>query len=140
MNFLTASTYEQIRSLLEQGRVAQAADIAQQAYADALMDRAPKLEQQLGGLERAWKSIKSTAMGAWDAMANLGRDQTLEEKIHTHAAVVQNLENKYQASLTRNRASGNLSAKLAMAQDLQADLEKQYYATLAVKSEGAAPG
>lgn len=138
MNFLTASTYEQIRSLMEQGRVAEAADIAQQAYADALMDRAPKLEQQLGGLERAWTSIKSAAMGAWDAMANLGRDQTLEEKIHANAAVVQNLENKYQASQTRDRASGNLSAKLAAAQELQADLEKQYYANLAVKSEGAA--
>lgn len=138
MNFLTASTYEQIRSLMEQGRVAEAADVAQQAYADALMDRAPKLEQQLGGLERAWKSIKSTAMGAWDAMANLGRDQTLEEKIHAQAAVVQTLENKYQDSQTRNRASGNLSAKLAAAQELQADLEKQYYANLAVKSEGGA--
>ena len=138
MNFLTASTYEQIRSLMEQGRVAEAADIAQQAYADALMDRAPKLGQQLGGLERAWTSIKSAAMGAWDAMANLGRDQTLEEKIHANAAVVQNLANKYQTSQTRGRASGNLSVRLAAAQELQADLEKQYYANLAVKSEGAA--
>lgn len=137
MNFLTASTYEQIRSLVEQGRVAQAADIAQQAYADALMDRAPKLAQQLGGLERAWTSIKSTAMGAWDAMFNLGRNETLEERINVQAAVVQNLENRYQDGMTRNRALGELPARLAAAQELLADLEKQYRANLAVKSEGA---
>lgn len=138
MNFLTASTYEQIRSLMEQGRVAEAADIAQQAYADALMDRAPKLEQQLGGLERAWTSIKSTAMGAWDAMFNMGRNETLEERINTQSAVVQNLENRYQADLIRNRAVGDLPARLAAAQDLLAELEKQYRENLGVKSEGAA--
>ncbi|EHK64775.1 phage tail length tape measure family protein [Achromobacter arsenitoxydans] len=81
MNFLTASTYEQIRALEQQGKTADAAAVAQKAYADALNDRAPKLSQNLGYLERAWKGVRDMAGKAWDAMADVGRPSTVEDVI-----------------------------------------------------------
>lgn len=136
MNFLTASTYEQISALMQQGRSAEAADIAQRAYADALMERAPKLDQQLGTLERAWERIRSTARGAWDEMLNLGRDKTLEEQIVAQSATVQALDNTYQQQLRRGRATGNLGAKLQAAVEVQEALERDYYARLGSESKG----
>ncbi|MGE8627714.1 phage tail length tape measure family protein [Achromobacter denitrificans] len=81
MNFLTASTYEQIRALERQGKMAEAATVAQKAYADALNDRAPRLSQNLGYLERAWKGVGDMARSAWDAMADVGRPATVEDVI-----------------------------------------------------------
>lgn len=81
MNFLTTSTYEQIRALERQGKTADAAAIAQKAYADALNDRAPKLTENLGYLERAWKGVRDMAGKAWDAMADVGRPATVEDVI-----------------------------------------------------------
>lgn len=81
MNFLTASTYEQIRALERQGKTADAAAVAQKAYADALNERAPKLTENLGYLERAWKGVRDMAGKAWDAMADVGRPATVEDVI-----------------------------------------------------------
>lgn len=76
MNFLTESTYRQIKSLEEQGRTADAARVAQEAYADALTIRSKQIEQNLGYIEAGWKKIKDAAKGGWDAMLNVGRSST----------------------------------------------------------------
>jgi phage-related minor tail protein len=81
MNYLTVSTYEQIRALDLQGRSSEAAAVAQKAYADALNDRAPKITSNLGTLERAWASVQGAAKGAWDAMLDIGRPSTAEDAI-----------------------------------------------------------
>ncbi|OZI31731.1 phage tail protein [Bordetella genomosp. 10] len=138
MNFLTASTYEQIRSLERQGQVAQAAAVAQKAYADALNDRAPKLQANLGTLERAWESVKSVAKSAWDAMLDIGRPGTLEDRISKQAAVVQNLGDKLLAQTARSRPTGQLAAQLAAAQAEQDRLEKEYFAEAAQAAAGSA--
>jgi len=138
MNFLTASTYEQIRSLERQGQTAQAAAVAQKAYADALNDRAPKLEQNLGTLERAWIRVKDVAKGAWDAMLDIGRPATLQDRISSQASVVQNLGDKLLAQTARGRPTGQLAAQLAAAQAEQDRLEKEYFAEAAAASAGKA--
>jgi phage-related minor tail protein len=136
MNFLTASTYEQIRSLERQGETAQAAALAQKAYADALNDRAPKLEQNLGALESAWVRVKNVAKGAWDAMLDIGRPASLEDRISSQAGVVQNLGDKLVNQTSRGRPTGQLAAQYAAAQAEQDRLEKEYYA----EASGAAAG
>lgn len=80
-NFLTASVYEQIRAAQEMGEKEAAAAIAQEAYAKALTDRAAKAKQDLGYIESAWNGIRSAASRAWDAMLDVGREDSLEEKI-----------------------------------------------------------
>ena len=80
-NFLTATLYKQIKALQDQGRNAEAAALAQTAYADALDQRLPKLNEQLGLIERGWNGIKTVAAEAWDSMLNIGRADTLEEQL-----------------------------------------------------------
>jgi phage-related minor tail protein len=75
-NFLTVSVYRQVKALTEQGRTAEAAAVAQQAYAAAVNGRAQQLEQSLGTVERAWMAVKDSAKLAWDAMLNIGRADT----------------------------------------------------------------
>lgn len=81
LHYLTLTTYGQIRALEEQGRTAEAAAAAQRAYTDALTSRSGEIEQHLGALERAWKGIKGAAAGAWDAMLNVGRQDTLQDQL-----------------------------------------------------------
>lgn len=98
MNFLTESTYKQIKSLEEQGRVTDAANVAQKAFADTLTSRGADLERSLGSIERGWLRVKDAAKGAWDAILNVGRADTvgdrlsaaraqLEQKLNTPLAV-----------------------------------------------------
>ena len=76
MNFLTDSTYKQIKSLEEQGKTAEAANVAQRAFADTLAGRAGEMERNLGSVERGWLKVKDAAKGAWDAILNVGRAST----------------------------------------------------------------
>lgn len=82
MGYLTAATYEQIRSLEEQGRTLDAAKLAQDAYASALESRTPALLQNLGAIERGWQGVKNIAKEAWDAMLNVGRPASLSDQIN----------------------------------------------------------
>jgi lambda family phage tail tape measure protein len=83
MNFLTASTYAQIEALQRQGDAQGAANLAEQAYAEAVTSRANKITSDLGYVEGAWKIVKDAAKGAWDAMLDIGREGTLESKLKT---------------------------------------------------------
>lgn len=81
MNYLTASTYAQIKAAEDLGDKEAATSIAQNAAADALRDRAGRVEQQLGLLERAWRGVRDVAKEAWDNMLNVGRPDTLSTQI-----------------------------------------------------------
>ena len=72
-NFLTLGIYRQIKALTEQGRAADAAALAQGAYADAMNTRLIQVEANLGSLGRAWRGITGAAKSAWDAMLDIGR-------------------------------------------------------------------
>lgn len=80
-NYLTADVYKQIKALEEQGRTQDAAALAQKTFADAMKERAEQVKQSLGSLETGWNSIKSAAKNAWDAMLDIGREGSLEERI-----------------------------------------------------------
>ncbi|WP_440466870.1 phage tail tape measure protein [Pseudomonas sp. YH-1] len=80
-HYLTAAVYEQIAALQEQGRTDEAAETAQNAYADALNERAGKVKESLGTIETAWNAVKSAAKNAWDAVLDIGREATLDERI-----------------------------------------------------------
>lgn len=80
-HYLSTSVYEHIKALDEQGRKEEAAALAQQAYASAFEARANQLKGSLGTLERAWNSIAGGAKKAWDAMLNIGREETAQQKL-----------------------------------------------------------
>lgn len=83
MNFLTASTYEQIKALQEQGNVTAAAQLANDAYEKGLERTASSVQQNLGYVEKGWNAVKSAAKEAWDAALNIGRQDTLDSQLKT---------------------------------------------------------
>ncbi len=82
-HFLTLATYNQIKALQDEGNQQDAARVATDAYANAMQQRANDIHQNLGLLESAWDSLGKTAKGARDAMLNIGREQTLTDKLAT---------------------------------------------------------
>lgn len=79
--FLTAETFAQIKALADVGRETEAARLAQEAYAAAIEERTPRLEERLGLVERAWRRIKDEAKEAGDAILSVGRQDTLGQRI-----------------------------------------------------------
>lgn len=76
-NFLTRSTYEQIKALEEQGNKTEAAKVAQEAYYRAATERAPELVENLSLVERAWLGIKDASNAALDQLNEIGRADSL---------------------------------------------------------------
>ncbi|EBL6727346.1 phage tail tape measure protein [Salmonella enterica] len=81
LHFLTATQLEQIRVLGEQGRTADAAKIAMSAYSEEMNKRMSDVHDNLGWVERAWNAVGDAAKWAWDRMLDIGREDTLDEKI-----------------------------------------------------------
>lgn len=81
MNYLTISVYRQIKALQEQGRLTEAAEVAQRAFAAAQDERSAKIEQNLGTLQRAAKATGGFFKEMWDGILNVGRHQTISEQL-----------------------------------------------------------
>lgn len=79
--YLTAEVYQQIKALQDEGRELEAATLAQDTYANAMKQRSDQMVERLGLIERAWRGIKGAAKEAWDAMLDIGREDTLQERI-----------------------------------------------------------
>ncbi|MBS0909218.1 phage tail length tape measure family protein [Tatumella sp. JGM118] len=80
-HFLTLATYNQIKALQDEGDQQYAAKVANDAYANALTQRAGEIKNSLGTLETIWNSVGEAAKGAWDSMLDIGRGQTLQQQI-----------------------------------------------------------
>jgi len=80
-HYLTASVYQQIQALMEQGRTEEAGALAQKSFADAMEGRTQQLSANLGTLERGWRAVKGAAAEAWDAMLGIGRKQTAQDQL-----------------------------------------------------------
>jgi len=85
-HFLTLAIYDQIKALQDQGQQQQAVDLAMQTYAGTISDRTPKITENLGLIEQAWRGIKSAAEAAADAAMSVGRTPTGQEKFDALAS------------------------------------------------------
>lgn len=94
MHFVTQAVYDQVTALQRQGETEQAAQVAQQAYADAVDTRTAQVRQNLGLLQSAWQGLKNVAKEAWDSMLNLGRSdagetlQLLQQQMESNNALI----------------------------------------------------
>lgn len=80
-HFITAATYAQVKALQDQGRASEAATVAQNAYADAVLNQKDKVMASISDWERGWIRIKNGISGAVDSIFDLGRGATNFEKI-----------------------------------------------------------
>lgn len=80
-HFLTLATYNQIKALQDEGNQQESARLATETYAATMKQRADQIQGNLGSLEQAWKWLGDAAKGAWDAMLDIGREKSIEQKI-----------------------------------------------------------
>ena len=124
MGFLTAATFEQIKSLQEVGRETDAARVAQDAYDSAIAGATSTITANLGVVERAWIAIRNVGAEVIDMIKSLGR----QEGMH---GVVDRLQKEVNDRLERgatNDLPGTIAAwekgnavaqnKLAKARDM----------------------
>lgn len=83
MHYLNLATFERIRALEEQGQKEQAAALAQSTYAQETTARLQRVEASAGTLERGWRTLADGAKAAWDAMLNVGRQQSVGDALAT---------------------------------------------------------
>ena len=138
--YLTAEIFSQIKALQDQGREAEAAKLAQEAYADSIIGRTTKLQEHVGLLEQAWKGLAKGAKAAWDAMAGVGRGTTVEEQLQRQVQVVATLQQKHDDYVARygsgrNNSEALLSAAQARMIELQGEVNE---ATTTAMAEGHA--
>jgi lambda family phage tail tape measure protein len=81
MHYLTLEVYNQIKALDEQGKSAQAAALAQKAFADASNHGMDNLKANLGTLESATRDVGTWFKNMWDSVLNIGRETTPETKL-----------------------------------------------------------
>jgi len=130
LNYLTTSTYAQIEALARQGDAQGAANLAEQAYADALTTRAGKITGDLGYVESAWLTVKNAAKEAWDAFLDVGRESTVEQKLKTLNQRLQDIANA--DAVNNSQGSGGF---LAPSDDLRREQTEKEITQLLVQQE-----
>lgn len=99
-NYLTASVYKQIAALEQQGDKLGAAKLAMEEYGNAAKERSDDIEQSLGYIDRALNGLKAGWREMWDAAFDIGRPETLEEKLaDVEQAINQRKNNIYVGSV-----------------------------------------
>ncbi len=127
-HFLTLATYNQIKALQDEGNQQEAARVATEAYANTMQQRANDIHQNLGLLESAWSSLGKTAKGAWDAMLNIGREQTLQDRLNTlNENIVEAQKGQAEGGFWNglNARFTNLPAMIKLRDELQAQITVQ---------------
>lgn len=122
MNFLTASTYEQIKALQDQGNVTAAAQVANDAYEAALARTSESVKSNLGVIETGWNAVKSAAKAAWDAALNIGREDTLDQQLQKLNGQLDAIANARRLSQSKGDGFSNLQPSDSFREDaLQAE-------------------
>jgi len=127
--YLTASTYEQIKALTEQGNKLAAAELAEKSYADAMTGRAKQVVENVGYMERAWRGLLGTVKGVWDYMKNIGRESSTGDKLASlqkQLADVEGATPKYGAKgdAAKENQAGKLKDQINLLQEQDRLLKK----------------
>ncbi|MCU9949858.1 phage tail tape measure protein [Pseudomonas sp. PDM13] len=80
-NFLTASVFEQVRALQEEGDTIGASRVAWHALSDTIDERSERIKQNLGVIERSWQGVTDAAKSALDVMFDIGREVPYDDRI-----------------------------------------------------------
>lgn len=112
-HFLTSAIYEQIKALEDQGRAQDAAKLAMQTYADALNSRSKEVVANAGLMEQAWAGITGAAKSAWDAMLDVGRPATGQEKFDTLRRQLDAFQKEKDSGLKQNAFGVDIDKAIA---------------------------
>lgn len=148
MHFLSAAQYEYIRTLEEAGK----SEEAQKAVFAALNDRLDESRKSVGLFASAWRDVKNSVSSAFDWMAGIGREKTLDEQLQSAQEKLKSLQGDHHADVFNpkmsdqnyvNRQIADYQALIAKLQDTKKVSEDMAMATAKaakVQQEGIASG
>lgn len=122
--FLTASVLAQADALVKQGKEQEAVTLLQRELASAATETADKMIEQAGYIERAWAGVKSIVSETWDALKDIGRDESAAQQIAKLQADQQRLvQNFYGGDEEKARESTRYQSNRDRIELLQKQIE-----------------
>ena len=121
-NFLTASVYEHIKSLVAQGEKTKAVKYAQDELTKAHADMTRNLTQNAGWVEKAWDGVLKKFRAVKDFILDIGRGQTLSEKAADLAVINKQLDRIKAGDAKYIRILGDGSRLKQKKQELETEL------------------
>jgi phage-related minor tail protein len=114
---ITAATFAQVKALQDEGRMADAANVAQQAYANGITSQRDKVLESLGSWQKAWMGLKMYASDAANWVVDIagGRSATDFDKINTLL--------KARTDLQENMRRAQVQGNVAVVAEYQAELD-----------------
>lgn len=103
-NFLTVSTYEQVKALQQQGNTLEATRVAALALAEGQDQVSKAVVMNAGYMTRAYTSFKETLSDVWDLMKSIGREKSATMAAQDLESTLAFYKKKYE--LGRLNASG----------------------------------
>lgn len=101
-HFLTLATYNQIKALQDEGNMQDAARVATDAYANTMQQRSADIHENLGLLESGWNALAGAAKSAWDSMLNIGREESLDQRLANAQDKLKNAKGAYTTDIWGN--------------------------------------
>lgn len=128
-HFLSLAVYNQIKALQDEGNQQEAARLATETYADTMNRRSKDIQGSLGYLESAWNSLAGAAKGAWDSMLNVGKEETIGQRLDAAKKKVNDQLGQY--------TGGGLGMSPAAASEAQRQGQAEVnYLTAAINLQG----
>lgn len=81
LHYLTSAQYDYIASLERRGDKEGAAEAAAKSYSQAEQSRSQQIINNLGLVERAANSVRSSLKGMWDELLNIGRPEAPDDML-----------------------------------------------------------
>ncbi|MDF2489697.1 MAG: tail length tape measure protein, partial [Pseudomonas sp.] len=78
-HWLTASTLEQVRALVDQGEKTEAVRIVTEQFGETMTRRAQLIREEMSGLPKLFDDIGSAAAKMWDGIKGVWREPTLDD-------------------------------------------------------------
>lgn len=126
---MTADVYAQVKALQAQGREQEAVALVQRKFAAESEEMSTRVLENLGAIERGWKSIKETASATWDALKSIGRDETKIDRLAVLNSTIQQIEeskrNPVNSLFWSERGERRLQAFYAERAKLQAEINRE---------------
>jgi len=131
-HFLTMEQYLQIEALERQGKKQEAIILT----SDALKKSLTSIKTELGILQEAWKFVTEQASAAWNAMLNIGKPMSVEQKLAAYSSIMVSALKDLAIRPNDINAQQQFNKAKEMYEKLTAERDKQEAAATA-KSENA---
>ncbi|MFK3725590.1 phage tail tape measure protein [Pseudomonas monteilii] len=92
-HWLTASTLEQVRALVDQGEKTEAVRVVTEQFGETMTRRAQLIREEMSGLPKLFNDIGDAAAKMWDGIKGVWRDPTLDKVADGLRLQISSMEN-----------------------------------------------